>query len=101
MRDKSEKNKKFLPSTKLLYVAGTLTLAGIVYLTLEMTTSGASLSKLEKEEAGLLAERESLNSELIHSSSLGSFEKASESLGFIKAEKTLYITQEEAVAKLP
>lgn len=86
---------------KLIYIVATLALAGIVYLTIEMATSGASLARLEKEETRLLSQRQALNEELIKFSSLSSLEEVSSSLGFAKAQKTLYITQEEAVAKLP
>ena len=72
-----------------------------ILMTVEMAASGASLSKLEGEEAVLRAENQNLNDELVRASSLSSFESSSESLGLSKPEKTIYITEKDAVAKLP
>lgn len=75
--------------------------AASIFLTVEMASSGAELSFLESDEAALKSENQRLEAELISASSLSQFENIYESLGFIKPEKIIYITEEEAVAKLP
>lgn len=87
--------------SNIVWILAVPLVAASIFMTVEMASSGAELSKLEKEEVGLRAENQRIGAELISSSSLSQFESTYESLGFIKPEKTIYITEEEAVAKLP
>ena len=87
--------------SNIVWILAVPLVAASIFMTVEMASSGAELSKLEKEEAGLRAENQRIGTELISASSLSQFENTYESLGFIKPEKTIYITEEDAVAKLP
>ena len=98
---KIEKNKKTFKKAKLLWLLAAPFIAGVIFVTVEMASSGATLSKLEKEEAFLISENQKLGDELIQASSLSQFEGASESLGFIKPANIVYITEKDIVAKLP
>ncbi|MBI2066167.1 hypothetical protein HYT60_01530 [Candidatus Woesebacteria bacterium] len=75
--------------------------AASIVTTVEMASSGAELSLLTSQEAALRSENQRLGAELVSASSLSQFENTYESLGFIRPEKIIYITEEEAVAKLP
>ena len=101
MRRVKSKNKFSLGKAGLIYILAVSIVAASILMTVEMASSGAELSLLEKEEVGLRAENQRLGAELISASSLSQFENTYESLGFIKPGKTIYITEEEAVAKLP
>lgn len=87
--------------SNIVWILAVPLVAASIFMTVEMASSGAELSKLEKEEVELRAENQRIGAELISASSLSQFESTYESLGFIKPEKTIYITEEEAVAKLP
>ena len=87
--------------SNIVWILAVPLVAASIFMTVEMASSGAELSKLEKEEVGLRAENQRIGTELISASSLSQFENTYESLGFIKPEKTIYITEEDAVAKLP
>ncbi|MBI4153397.1 hypothetical protein HY503_00140 [Candidatus Woesebacteria bacterium] len=87
--------------SNIVWILAVPLVAASIFMTVEMAASGAELSLLEKEEVALKAENQALGAELISASSLSQFENTYESLGFIKPEKTIYITEEDAVAKLP
>lgn len=72
-----------------------------VFLTIETATSGAYLAQLEQEEAGLIKEKRMLNGQIVKASSLLSTGKKAQYLGFKKPSRIIYITEKEAVAKLP
>ncbi len=77
-------------------------IGGGVFMTVEMSTSGGEIEKLQKEESSLKEENRQLKAMLVEDSSLSSLEKNAPSLGFFKPENTLYITDKEVfVAKLP
>lgn len=101
MRKVKSKNKFSFGKAGVVYILAVLLVVVSIFMTVEMASSGAELSKLEKEEAALKGENQRLGAELIFASSLSQFENTYESLGFIKPGKTIYITEEEAVAKLP
>ena len=101
MRREKSKNKFSLGKAGIVYILAVLLVAASILMTVEMASSGAEFSKLEKEEAVLRGENQRLGAELVSASSLSQFENTYESLGFIKPEKTIYITEEDAVAKLP
>lgn len=87
--------------SNIVWILAVPLVAASILMTATMAGSGAELSLLESQEAALRAENQRLGAELISASSLSQFENTYESLGFIKPEKTIYITEEEAVAKLP
>ena len=77
-------------------------IAGGVFATIEMVTSGAEVANLEKEEVKLIEKNRLLSQEFAKMSSLQSFEKMADSLGFIKPTEILYVVKPEGVAaKLP
>lgn len=93
-----KKNKKIqfvlLPILALFVVA-------IVFFTIEMSTLGAQLVELENEEAKLIKERQKISVQLIDASSLSEIGEKAEDLGFKKPSSIIYISEKEAVAKLP
>ena len=101
MRGLKSKNKFSLGKAGIVWILAIPLVAASILMTVEMASSGAELSLLEKEEAALRGENQRLGAELVSASSLSQFENTYESLGFIKPAKTIYITAEEAVAKLP
>lgn len=101
MRTIKSKNKFSLGKAGIVYLLAVPLVVASILMTVEMASSGAELSLLESQEAALRAENQRLGAELVSASSLSQFENTYESLGFIKPEKTIYITEEEAVAKLP
>ena len=101
MRKDKLKFKSSLGKVSLVWLLVVPAVALVAFMTIEMASSGAVLSKLEKEEATLRARNYALGEELVNSSSLSFFADSSESLGFGKPEKTIYITEKDAVARLP
>jgi len=95
MRRQKSKNKF------VVWILAIPLVAASILMTVEMASSGAELSLLTSQEAALKAENQRLGAELVSASSLSQFESTYESLGFIRPEKTIYITEEDAVAKLP
>lgn len=72
-----------------------------VFFAIEASTLGAHLAKLENEEVVLIREKQEYSDLLINSSSLSGMGKKAEELGFIKPSDVIYISEKEAVAKLP
>lgn len=72
-----------------------------VYSGIQMATSGAKLALLEKKQRQLSDENQQLTSLLIEATSLTRVEEAADELGFVKPEVAVYVSREEAVAKLP
>jgi hypothetical protein len=73
-----------------------------IFITIEMVTSSAEISALDKKEKELTEKNRILTGEIIKYSSLTGYEKMADSLGFAKPVSTLYITKTEGVAaKLP
>lgn len=72
-----------------------------VFLTIESVTLGAKLAILEEETRKLARENELLEGELVKASSLSNLGEKAEDMGFQKPGLVLYISKEEAVAKLP
>ncbi len=93
-----KKNKKIqfvlVPTLALFVVA-------IVFFTIEVSTLGAQLAELENEETRLIKEKQELSVQLIDASSLSEIGEKAEDLGFKKPANIVYISEEEAVAKLP
>lgn len=72
-----------------------------VFFAIEASTLGAHLAKLENEEAILIQEKQEYSNQLINSSSLSGMGEKAEQLGFKKPSDVIYISEKEAVAKLP
>lgn len=72
-----------------------------VYLTIVTSAAGAQLSYLEEEEERLNEENTQLKNRLVSSTSLSEIEEKAAQLGLKKAEKIIYISQEDTFAKLP
>lgn len=80
---------------------GVIFLITTVFFTIEISTLGAKLNSLQREEARLVNENKRLKDTLVNTTSLTSVEDVAEDLGFGKPDTVLYISEEEAVAKLP
>ena len=73
-----------------------------IFITIEMVTSSAEISALEKKETEMTEKNRILTGEIIKYSSLIGYEKMAGSLGFAKPASVFYITKTEGVAaKLP
>lgn len=72
-----------------------------VFFAIEASTLGAHLAKLENEEVILIQEKQEYSNQLINSSSLSGMGEKAEQLGFKKPSNVIYISEKEAVAKLP
>lgn len=72
-----------------------------VFFAIEASTLGAHLAKLENEEVILIKEQQEYSNQLINSSSLSGMGEKAEQLGFKKPSNVIYISEKEAVAKLP
>jgi cell division protein FtsL len=86
-----------------LYLLPVLVVFGIltVYVTIEAATSGAKLAELERRAAELSEENQRLSGEIVRSSSLRDLGEKAEEMGFSKPSEVVYISEKEAVAKLP
>jgi cell division protein FtsL len=72
-----------------------------VYFTVEFATSGAEIAGLEKKEAELTEESNSLSEELLKTTSLNDIAQKAGEMGFAKPTRIVYLNGEEPVAKLP
>ena len=72
-----------------------------IFLTIESATSGAKLASLEQKVYTLTKENENIEQQVVNSSSLTDLGKKADELGFAKPQSVLYISNQEAVAKLP
>lgn len=103
-KNKSKKKKTEVLGIKVpLYMLPVLIAFGIatVYLTIEAATSGAKLAELERKASELARENQKLSSEIVRQSSLKDLGERAEEMGFTKPSEVVYISDEEAVAKLP
>lgn len=73
----------------------------VVFLTIEVATSGAQLAQLEQEEAVLTKQNRELSDQLVKASSLITLGEEAKVLGFKKPSQIIYVTEKEVVAKLP
>lgn len=72
-----------------------------IFLTIQTSTTGATLATLEGQEKELKEKNHELNEELISSSSLLSLESLAGELGYIEPQETFYVGEAGSVAKLP
>ena len=84
----------------LIGLFGVLAISSVI-MTVVSATSGAEISKLQKEETNLTDDKRYLENMLVKTLSMSQLQEKSGSLGFIKPINLIYVTQPEAVAKLP
>jgi hypothetical protein len=87
-------SKALLPILALFIIA-------TVFFAIEASTLGAHIAELENEERILIKEKQEYSNQLINSSSLSGMGEKAEQLGFKKPSDVVYISEKEAVAKLP
>lgn len=97
---KAKKQEKLNLLKPLFWVLTLGVISCLVFLTIELSTVGLKLTKLQEEESVLSEEKRNLEEEIAKSNSLNSFEETAENLGFLKPQKVIYITGDEGIAKL-
>jgi len=101
-RTQVKKKADFKITSRLL---ATVTLGVFImlylFMTLQMVSSGTKLASLEKKEGELTKRNKELTLQLVEASSLTKLNQKAEDLGFVKPNSTVYLTQEDTVAKLP
>ena len=97
---KIQKGNKF-KITNLLAMTCFVLVCAIVYITISSASTGATLSKLEKEEASLVQQNNEISESLVNKNSLSKLYEESSDLGFFKPTDILYINVPESVAQLP
>lgn len=99
-------NLKGLKTYILSGVCGLLLLTSI-FMTIETSTNGSELAKLQNSEAELLARQQELQQTLVETLSVNTLQEKSLELGFTKigdlvyVANTLDVKETETVAKLP
>jgi Tfp pilus assembly protein PilN len=86
---------------KILLVSLLICAVVTVFFAVEQATRGSEIAMLEKEEAVLTNQKKELTERLVQISSLNETEKKAAELGFVKPTNLIYISEKEAVAKLP
>ena len=93
-------------------VCGLMIIASI-FITIESSTNGAEFASLQKQEAELLSHQQDLQQTLVESLSVNTLQEQSSSLGFMKLNTLVYVTNTDTanagngilntdpVAKLP
>lgn len=82
----------------LIWIVAIIIAGTCVLTTVEAAASGSEINQLTVEKEKLSEEQLSLSRELVESSSLGSISTKAEALGFVKPEKTVYISREPEFA---
>ena len=96
-------NKVSLKSVKnyiLVTVCGILAVTS-VFLTIETTTSGAEIAKLDKTAIELTNQKRNLEESLVKGVSMSQLVEKSAELGFVKPENMVYVSSVAPVANLP
>ena len=96
MNNKIKNIKKYILISILVVLA-----VASVMMTIETSTSGVEIARLEEKERQLLSERRDLEESLVKTLSVSELQVKSGDFGFTKASNLVYITQTEPVAKLP
>ena len=73
-------------------------LVGTIFLAVDSATSGAEISKLEREIYVLEQANREIGQEVIKLSSVSAIDVSAQDLGFAKPEKTVYLTLEAVSA---
>jgi hypothetical protein len=98
---KKKKNNLNKISKTVLWAILLICAAITVFFAVEQATRGSEIALLEKEKIVLDNQKRELTDKLVQSSSLNGAEKKAEELGFAKPSNLIYISEKEAVAKLP
>ena len=98
MNKKEKVKKRRLTRKHLLWLFTLLFVSGTVFFTVEMSSSGLMLARLESQKEELLDKNRNLTDQLIKKSSLRNLEESAESLGFKKSNTILYINDQDPVA---
>lgn len=101
MRKKKFKTIKSNKLPKIFWVVLALFAVGGIYLTISTANAGAKLAYLENLEADGVKENQRLKGELIGLNSLRNLEEKADELGFTRPSRLLYLTEDDAVAKIP
>lgn len=76
--------------------------AGSIFMAVDGSTSGAEITHLVTQSLALSARNRELTSEVIRLSSVSGADESAAALGFVRPEKTVYLTPEAGVfARLP
>lgn len=94
---KNSKTKVNLLKTTFLALVSAM-FVGTIFMAIDIATSGAEISKLESNIYELEQVNRSLTQEVIKHSSVSAIDGESASLGFVKPEKVLYLTIEDAAS---
>jgi hypothetical protein len=86
---------------KILWISLFICTVVTVFFAVEQAARGSEIALLEREETVLINQNRELTERLVQISSLNGVEKKAEELGFVKPVKVVYISEKEAVAKLP
>ena len=84
----------------LLAICGILAIINVV-MTIDGSTTGLSISNLQKTEKELTDQKRVLQDELVKTLSVGELQEKSAELGFVKPVDMVYLSQTAPVAKLP
>jgi hypothetical protein len=103
MRRKDKPNKVKAKSVRKIFLWGVVVVAVAlqIYVTIQTAGQGAQLAEMEKKEKVLLKDNYELTEKIVSSSSLASVEESAQQLGFREPQKTIYVTKESSVAKIP
>jgi len=101
MKRKEKGTKNIKIKSPIIWVVVGIFIVFNIFFTIQISTSGAELSDLQDEKERLIEENQALEREIVKNSSLRNLEKDADTLGFIKPQKVIYITEEQVVAKAP
>ena len=87
-------------SPYLLVLVGALFVL-VVFFSIQTSSLGATLVKLEERQNELVKLNRSLSDKLVKTNSLTSADQRAEELGFTKPHTIVYLNKVEPVAKLP
>lgn len=99
---KNIKSKKVSLFKPIFWAIIVVLFAGSIFMAVDLATSGAEISDLESQTEALNRKNRDLSAEIIRNSSVSTLDGSSQDLGFVKPEKTVYLTPDSAAfAKLP
>jgi hypothetical protein len=91
-KNNKQKSKFFKPVFIGLCV---ILFAATIFFAVDTATSGAEISRLQSQIQELEKRNRELTSDVIKSSSVSTLDGGAEALGFVKPEKTVYLTIED------
>jgi hypothetical protein len=72
-----------------------------IFMTIETATSGAEIADLQKKEAQLASQQQSIEASLVENLSVNSLQEKSTEMGFVKVGDLVYVSGGIPVARLP